>query len=204
MKARLAALFLSALLALSVGCGGYRAPSVWPSPPPGPPSRVPASPQAPEAETPAPRISPVEYRAMVSAFNARLMDEAELLIRAGLYEYNWWGSYSGDPDGVDLDAMTQLVMEWLSQHFDADADSIAAACRELAAAYADITAADVDGEAPAEISGLVDVLVSAYYQLYTIVTQPSGTLQEFVPMLCSCTYSITTAGAALTSALEAG
>lgn len=201
MKTRLTALCLSVLLALLSGCGGYRVPSNWPAPV-GPPSRTPAEPQASEAETSAPGISLAEYRAMVSALNTRLADEAELLIRAGLYEYNWWGSYSDDPGGVDLDEMVELVMAWLAQHFDADADSIAAACRELIAAYADIVSANVDGEAPAEISGLVGGLVSAYYKLYTIVTEPSGTIQDFVPMLCSCTYSITTLSAELTAALE--
>lgn len=204
MKARLAALCLSVLLASLAGCGGYRVPSGWPAPA-GPPSRVPAAESyAPERETPSPGISPDEYRAMVSALNARLMDEAELLIRAGLYEYNWWGSNSDDPGGVDLEAMTGLVMAWLSENFEADADTLSAACADLIAAYADIASARVDGGAPAEISGLVDALVSAYYKLYTIVTGPSGTLQDFVPMLCSCTYSITTASADLTSALENG
>lgn len=206
-KARtaLTALCLSSLLLLLPACQGRFIPSASPLPSvPG--TRAPASePPAPcpGTDTPAPPLSLEEYRVMVSAFHRRVLSESELLLRAGLYEYNWWGGYPGDPGGADLDAMLDEVMAWLAQTFDSDTAALSAARDELLASYAAISRADVEGGAPPQLSAQAEALFAAYCQLYATVTQPSGTVQEFVRMLSSCDHSITTLSAALASALEA-
>lgn len=202
MKTKLTALCLCAVFVFLAACRGTPSPgALLPSAEPGPRASAAGLPE-PTAEAQPPTISLTEYHAMVSDFNSRVMDESVILIQIGLYEYNWWGSYSGDPNDVDLDAMLQLVMDWLFERFHATPDTIAAVRGALTADYAAIVCANVDGGAPAETSDLVNALFSAYYQLYTTVTQPSGTVREFVRMLCSCTYSITTANADLTAALK--
>lgn len=191
MKPRLTLLCLSIALLFLASCrtGDIPNPSYLPA---GPGPQVPAA-QPDSAEEPQiPAVSPDEYYAMVSALNTRIMDESELLIRAGLYEYNWWGSYSGDSGGADLNAMMEQMMDWLSENFDSNADTIAAARNDLIADYMAVAYANVDGAIPPEVTDQVDTLFAAYCQLYAIVTQPSGTVQDFVRMLCSCTYSITT------------
>lgn len=209
MKTRPAAFCLSILFVLLTACGhsshGVFVPSSESaSQPPAAGSQAPAveSQSLPAAEPQPSTISPSEYHAMVSALNGKIMDESELLIRAGLYEYNWWSSHSDGPEEVDLDTVLELAMEWLSETFHSDADTAAAVCAGLTADYAAIVRANVDGPVSAEVSGRIDALFAAYRQLYAIVTRPSGSVQDFVRMLCSCTYSITTLSAELTSALE--
>lgn len=201
---RLALLCLPAVFLLLAACRSNPAPDIYvpaAAPTPQASAAQPAS-EEPLPESQMPAISPAEYRAMVSDFNTKLMDESVILIQIGLYEYNWWGAYPGDPEEVDLDAMVELVMGWLFENFGATADTIAAACDDLMADYTAIVCANVDGGIPDETADLVNTLFSAYYQLYATVTEPSGPLWDFVPMLWSCTHSITTVNAELASTLE--
>lgn len=206
MKTRLTALCLTMTFVFLTACGHSSVSDIsTPTPSSRPGSQPPAiESQAPTAgpESPAVTISLDEYREMVSALNAEILEESELLLRLGLYEYNWWGAYPEGPETADLAATTEVSMARLSEEFGADADTLASACNRLIADYADIVYAAVDGEVSAEVSGPLDTLVSAYYKLYTIVIEPSGTMQDFASMLCSCTHSITTSSAELTSALE--
>jgi len=149
-----------------------------------------------------------KYKTMVSDFNARIMDESVLLTNAGMYEYNFWKAYSGisetvsSDSSVNYDVMVDEAMEWLSENSDANADTVAAAYDELIASYVAIVDANVDGELSAGTADLVDALFGAYYQLYTIVTEPSGTIEDFIYTLKDCTDAITMFNSDLAAALD--
>ena len=182
MNRRLALLCLSVGLVFLTACKG----SYVPPPATGPVSRAPAAESLPPE--PAAELQLPESEAPVPVLS--------------LDEYNSWRSYDGDPADVDLEALVDEVMGWLEENFNANAETAAAVRAELLADYAALVYAAVDGEVPTEIADRVDALLAAYCQLYTIVTEPSGTVQEFVRMLCSCTYSIAEANADLTASLE--
>lgn len=196
MKLRLTLLCLSIAFLFLTACQTGVIPGPSPSPA-GPGPQVPATQPVSTAQPQIPTISQAEYYTMVSSLNTKIMDESELLIRAGLYEYNWWGSYTGEPGGVDLNAMMEQMTDWLFENFDSNTDTIAAARGDLIADYMAVAHAKVDGGIPPGVTEQIDTLFAAYCQLYAIVTQPSGTVQAFARMLCSCTYSITTINAEL-------
>ena len=132
-----------------------------------------------------PAISLDKYKTMVADFNSRVMDESVLLTNAGMFEYNYWKAYSGlsTYDDLDYQSMAESAMEWLSENSDADAESVKAAYDELIAAYATISDANVDGEIPEELPDLVAALFGAYDALYSLVTEPSGSIENFLIQL---------------------
>lgn len=149
-------------------------------------------------------ISMEEYRGMVSAFNTKIMDEAVLLANVGTYEYNYWKTFSGLPVYGDMDysAMVEHAMEWLSENSDSDADAVNAAYDDLIASYAAICDANVDGEVPSDMSELMDATFGAYYQLYLLVTQPSGEIEDFLTTLHDCSNAIIVFNEDLSSLLD--
>lgn len=142
-----------------------------------------APPEPPEEQVPA--ISLDEYNTMVSDFNTRLMEESVLLANAGMYEYNYWKAYSGLSTYGDLDyqGMAEKAMEWLSENSDANAETIKAAYDDLIATCADISDANVDGEIPEDLPDLAVALFGAYDALYSLVTEPSGKIENFLIQL---------------------
>lgn len=205
MKAKPALFCLLILFVFLAACQSRFIPGA-PAPSAAPETQAPtAAPETPAAES-QPSNSPIslaEYYAMVSAFNAKLMGESEILIQTGLYEYNWWASHAGESGEIDFEEMFHEMLEWLSEDLDSTLDTIAAARYDLSADYLAILSAEVDGQIPAELSERVSLFFSAYYKLYDVVTEPSEQpLRDFVPMLCSCTHSILTSNAELTSTLD--
>lgn len=163
-----------------------------------------APPEPPEEQVPA--ISLDEYNTMVSDFNTRLMEESVLLANAGMYEYNYWKAYSGLSTYGDLDyqGMAEKAMEWLSENAEADTETVEAAHDELIAACIAIDDANVDGEIPEDLPNLVVALFGAYDALHTLVTEPSGEIEDFVLQLKDHTDAITELNENISSLTEAG
>lgn len=204
-RARLSALRLSALLLLLTACQGRFVPSASapvPSPTPAPTVSQPsaAGPPAPSEAPQPPAVSPAEYQAMACALNADIQSESQLLLRMGLYEYNWWVTHAEDPGGPDLTAMRDELAAWLAQTHAAP-EAVADAHHRLSASYAALVYAEVDGGLSPDLPARASALFAAYHQLYLTVTQPSGTAPEFARMLCSCDYSITSLSAGFGSSL---
>ena len=191
MKKLHSILYVILLVAILSACGSGSAPETSPE-----------TPEAPEMQ--APTVSVEEYKTMVSEFNAHLMDEALILANAGMYEYNYWKTFSGLPAYGDLDyqSMAESAMEWLSEKSDASAETVEAAYGELIASCVDISDANVDGDIPEELPDLVVALFGAYDCLYSLVTEPSGEIEDFVVQLRDYTEVITTFNEDISSLVE--
>lgn len=158
-------------------------------------------------ETQVPSISIDEYKSMVSEFNEKIMDESILLANVGMYEYSWWGAFSGISNEVgfgdiDYEAMVESAMKWLSENSDSNAETVKSTYDELIASCAAIDDANVEGEVPDDISEFTIALFGAYSQLYTTVTEPSGSIEDFLLVLRDSAEAVTVFNADLASALN--
>ena len=166
------------LISILTACGGDPTPQTPPE----------------SSETQVSTVSLEEYKTMVSDFNSRLMDEAVILTNVGMYEYSYWNAYSGLPTYGDLDyqSMAESAMEWLSENSDANAETVEAAYDELIAACVEISDANVDGDIPEELPDVAVALFGAYDALHSLVTEPSGEIEDFILQLKDRAEAVTT------------
>ena len=135
-----------------------------------------------------PSISIEEYKSMVSDLNDKIINEVLILATAGEYEHSYWKAHNNISKTVpfgelDFDTMVEDTMEWVAKNSDSSAETIESAYHVLIADYAIVADANVDGEAPGDLSTCVDGLFGAYHQLYTAVTRPSGDIEDFRTIL---------------------
>lgn len=158
----------------------------------------------PDPEPVIPAISAEKYNSMVSDFNSRLMEESVILANVGMYEYNYWDAFSGLSTYGDLDyeEMAKKAMDWLAENSDATSETVKAAYDELIASYSAIAEANVDGDVPEDVPKLVDALFGAYHMLYSLVTEPSGEIDDFLLQLSEHSEAIMTFNEDLSSLLE--
>ncbi len=173
-----------------------------PTPPPRVSAAPPEEPTLPLEPTPPPVLTPDEYLTLSTTLHHRVIAEAELLTRLGLYEYNWWASRIGEPGGDDLTQLLPSASSWLASNGNAGFETLSATWVGIVSDYARLSQTPLTGPVPDRLPGQVDALIAAYHQLYIAVTNPRGTASDFARMLCACTYSIDEAHGELTALLE--
>lgn len=117
-----------------------------------------------------------EYKETASAYRAETYQASIILSNMGNYENTYWKAL-----GRLSDTMVDSAFEWLSENSEETQDTMAAANESISSAYKDLVLVDFgDDKEAAEIDAGIRSLYDGYSSLYTLVTEPTGSREDFV------------------------
>lgn len=153
-----------------------------------------------ESETSVVSFDLSAYQADVSAYKEATYQASIILANVGNYENNFWKAL-----GRLSENMADSAFEWLSENSEETRDTVVASNDSISEAYNNLISTNF-GEDPdaSEIDVAVRMLYDRYSELYSLVTEPSGTRDAFVLSLSSLIEDIEAANDALTDLLSEG
>ena len=141
-----------------------------------------------------------EYKADAAAYRDLTYQASVVLANVGNYENNYWKAL-----GRLNEDMPDKAFEWLSENSEETRETVSASNEDISSIYDALISTDFGGNTDAsEIDAEVRALYDGYYALYSLVTEPSGTREDFVLSLSGLIEDVEAANDALSGLLSEG
>lgn len=118
------------------------------------------------------------YKALVSSCREEINAASLILANTGSYENTYWkalGSLSDD--------MVDRAFAWLAENSEETRETVDSTYNDIRAAYKEIILNEIEGKEAEEIDSAFRGLYDAYCEMYSLVTQPSGSRESFAQSL---------------------
>lgn len=140
------------------------------------------------------------YQADAEAFRDSTYQASVILANIGTYENNYWKTLGGLSED-----MAARAFVWLSENSEETQETVSAIHEDIDTAYEKLISVDFGENADAaQIDIEVRDLYGSYSALYILVTEPSGSRENFVLSLSSLIEDIESANDTLLGLLPAG
>ena len=141
-----------------------------------------------------------EYKTDVAAYRDLTYQASIILANVGNYENNYWKAL-----GRLSEDMPSKAFEWLSENSEETQETVSASNEDIGSDYDALISTDFGENADAaEIDAEVRALYDGYSALYSLVTEPSGTREDFVLSLSGLIEDVEIAKDALSGLLSEG
>lgn len=118
------------------------------------------------------------YKSLVSDCREEINAASLILANTGAYENNYWKTLGGLSDD-----MVDRAFTWLSENSAETRETVDSAYNDIRAAYKEIVLNELEGTEAEEIDSAFRGLYDAYCEMYSLVTQPSGSRENFAQSL---------------------
>lgn len=125
-----------------------------------------------------------EYKSKILDFNNNVYEAALLLSNAGKYERNYWENLENIGGTVDFDKVYINALDWLIENADEEYNvtetKLSDDYKAICTSYSEITSMGIDSAEVSPINDAYQELFNDYCMLYVLVTEPSGSLSNFI------------------------
>lgn len=149
-------------------------------------------------ETSFPAFDLSDYKADASAYMDLTYQASVILANIGNYENNYWKAL-----GYLSEDMPNRAFEWLEGNSEETRETVSASNEDISSAYESLILTDFgENTDAAEIDAEIRALYASYSTLYALVTEPSGTREDFVLSLSGLIEDVETTNNTLSGLLS--
>ena len=130
--------------------------------------------------TPEPELDISEYKAMAAQLSEHIMEISIIVSNMGKYMFNYWDALESVGGTVNYENMTEYAFEWLEENADMSKDDVLAEHADIKSQYSDFVDVNISGMLAEDIYANMSDLYSTSDALYRLVTEPSGSVDDFL------------------------
>lgn len=120
------------------------------------------------------------YKDSVSIWKKTVMDQSLLLANMGSYIVNYWTSMENLNGTMDFDEVVTKSFDWLvGEKPEYTRDFIETTDKDIRKQYKELLNSNVSGSEDEKIQEKIDEMFETYNSFYSLVTSPSGSINDF-------------------------